>query len=63
MAIVLQLESAQQYSFDDDFTISQDTKCVYMMLSQWPISCVSEVLSPVPFQQSLFLSQNYYYNK
>ena len=41
---------------DDDFTISQDTKCGYVMLSQCPILCASEiyqVLSPVLFQQSL----------
>ena len=43
---------------------SQDTECVYIMLSQYPISCASEtsqVLSPGHFQQSLFNSQNFWF--
>ena len=56
------MSGAQQYR--DLMTISQDTKCIYMMLSQCPISCASEifqVLSPVLFQQSLYFSHRTFY--
>ena len=56
LAIVLQLENAQQYRA---LMMILQSHSVYMMLSQCPVSRgseISQVLSPVLFQQSLYQS-------
>ena len=62
MAIVLLCESSQQFRALMMISQYHKTLSISMMLSQCPISCVSEisqVLSPVLFRQSPFTCNNY----